>query len=43
MNIDFEPKKAFKSIDEDQDGQIDENEIIAYLKKNYLRVSASEA
>jgi EF-hand domain pair len=43
MYQDFEPSKAFELIDQDQDGQIDEHDIVGFLKSNYLKINKEEA
>lgn len=39
----FEPEKAFKSIDQDQDGLIDTTDIVSFMKKFYAKISKQEA
>jgi Ca2+-binding EF-hand superfamily protein len=43
MNIDFEPQKAFNCIDTEKKGLIEREDLMNYMKKNYNRISSSEA
>ena len=43
MNLDFDPLKAFTTLDLDQDGHLSPLDLQSFLKNSYLRVSLSEA
>ncbi len=43
MYQEFEPEKAFKEIDADKDNTIDAQDIIKFMKKQFIRFSKSDA
>ena len=43
MNLTFQPVKMFAKLDKDQDGLISADDLIAYMKDKYIKLTPGDA